>query len=90
MAAIAVALEHSVIVAIMAVHTLIQRLGILLSGLRFKLMMRVSIVRRPLDVLHIRCICGRTCRFLFGLQPEFHAVSGRHAGGFPLLVGSKA
>src|SRR5580658_7163636 len=81
--AIAVALEHPIVVSVVAVHTRVERLRILPGGLRLARMIEAPVV--PTDRLFSSCLREFFLRF----QPEMHTIPGRLAGGFPFVEGTK-
>jgi hypothetical protein len=83
MAPFTVALEHPVVVPVMAVHVIIALLDRLL-GLQ-PVMLAMPVPAAPLDSLLILTFHQLLLRF----QPERDTVPGRLSSGLPFLVGTK-
>ncbi len=81
--AIAVALEHPVVVPVVAVHARIERLRILSGGLRLKRTIEAPIV--PTD-RHFNSCFGE---FFLRLQPKMNTIPGRLASGLSFTEGTK-
>ena len=82
MAPFPVALEHSVVVSVVAVHTHRALLDRFLGLQSFLLTLPVP--DAPLDEL----LTLTFRQFLFRFQPELDAVPGRLSSGLPFLIGT--
>src|SRR5580658_7700289 len=81
--AIAVALEHPIVVSVVAAHTRVERLRILPGGLRLARMIEAPVV--VTDRLFSSCFREFFLRF----QPEMHIIPGRLASDLPFVEGTK-
>jgi len=84
MASFTVALEHPVVVSVVAVHTHIALLDRRLLGLQ-PFMLAMPAPAALLDELLILTFHQLLLRF----QPELDTVPGRLSSGLPFLVGTK-